>query len=210
VTHEEIPPGGREAGDPVWDPWLPDDIARLLSGANVPWCVAGGWALDLFRGQQTREHGDLEIAVPAVSFGAIRAALAGFDFEVAGSGRLWPLDSPAFEVMHQTWVSEPDSGVYRLDIFREPQSDGSWVCAATRPSGSRTSRSSDARATAFRTWSRRSSSCSRPSTRPSPRTRWTSRARGRCSIPVPSPGWDGPWRGYTPVTPGSVRCEASG
>jgi hypothetical protein len=26
--------------------------------------VAAGWALDLFRGRQTREHGDVEIAIP--------------------------------------------------------------------------------------------------------------------------------------------------
>jgi hypothetical protein len=128
VTHEEIPPGGREVRDPPWDPWQPEDIARLLSGVSVPWYVAGGWALDLFRGEQTREHGDLEIAVPAASFGAVRAALGGYHFEVVGSGRIWPLDSPAFEVMNQTWVSEPGSGVYRLDIFREPHRDGAWVC----------------------------------------------------------------------------------
>jgi hypothetical protein len=29
--------------------------------------VAAGWALDLFLGRQTREHGDIEIAVPAAS-----------------------------------------------------------------------------------------------------------------------------------------------
>ena len=47
---------------------------------------------------------------------------------MVGAGRIWPLDSAAFDVMHQTWVSEPGSGVYRLDIFREPQRDGAWVC----------------------------------------------------------------------------------
>jgi hypothetical protein len=34
----------------------------------MPWCVAAGWALDLFRGMQTREHGDIEIAIPAAGF----------------------------------------------------------------------------------------------------------------------------------------------
>jgi hypothetical protein len=126
VTDEEIPPGGTEIPDPPWDPWRPEDVARLLAAVRVPWCVAAGWALDLFRGGQTREHGDLEIAVPAPEFGAVRAELAGYDFEVIGSGRAWPLDSPAFDVMHQTWVSE--AGVYRLDVFREPQRDGAWVC----------------------------------------------------------------------------------
>lgn len=125
---EELPPGGREVGDPPWDPWRPEDVARLLHRVDVPWYVAGGWALDLFHGRQTREHSDLEIAVPAPEFGAIRDALAGYTFEVAGSGQLWPGDSPAFDVMYQTWVSDPATGMYRLDIFREPQRDGQWIC----------------------------------------------------------------------------------
>jgi hypothetical protein len=129
VTEEQIPLGGTEVTDPRWEPWRPEDVARRLSGVTVPWYVAGGWALDLLRGEQTREHGDLEIAVPAPDFGAVRQALAGYDFEVVGSGRAWPLDSPAFDVMRQTWVSEPGTGVYRLDVFREPQRDGAWVCS---------------------------------------------------------------------------------
>jgi hypothetical protein len=128
VTDEETPPGGIVVADPRWDPWRPEDVARRLAGVSAPWYVAAGWALDLFRGQQTREHGDLEIAVPAPDFGAVRQALAGYDLEVIGSGRAWPLDSPAFGVMHQTWVREPATGVYRLDVFREPQRDGAWVC----------------------------------------------------------------------------------
>jgi hypothetical protein len=138
---EELPPGGVPLGDPVWEPWAPAHVAALLRGVTVPWCVAAGWALDLFRGEQTREHEDIEIAVPntAEAFGQVRAALAGYDFEVPGGpppGWLWPVDGPAFAVMHQTWVSEvsssdTDSGpsrIYRLDVFREPQRDGEWVC----------------------------------------------------------------------------------
>lgn len=128
MTDEEIPPGGTVVAGPRWDPWRPEEAARRLAGVTAPWYVARGWALDLFRSEQTREHGDLEIAVPAPDFGAVRAALAGYDFEVVGAGRAWPLDSPAFGVMHQTWVSEPGTGVYRLDVFREPQRAGAWAC----------------------------------------------------------------------------------
>jgi hypothetical protein len=76
VADAAIPPGGTEVIDPPWDPWRPADIARLLAGVTAPWCVAGGWAIDLFLGRQTREHGDLEIAVPASAFPVIRDALA--------------------------------------------------------------------------------------------------------------------------------------
>jgi hypothetical protein len=131
-------PGGRPIGDPDWEAWAPAHLAQLLRGVTAPWCVAAGWALDLFRGEQTREHEDLEIAVPNTpeAFGQVRNALAGYQIEVAGGpppGQLWPVDSPAFGAHHQTWVSEagPDGQpgrVYRLDIFREPQRDGQWVC----------------------------------------------------------------------------------
>lgn len=30
--------------------------------------------------------------------------------------------------MSQTWAREPDTGVYRVDVFREPERDGGWVC----------------------------------------------------------------------------------
>jgi hypothetical protein len=112
VADTAIPPGGTEVIDPPWDPWRPADIARLLAGVTAPWYVAGGWAIDLFLGRQTR----------------VRDALADYEFDVVGSGLRWPLDSPAFHVMHQTWVRERDTGVYRADVFREPERDAAWVC----------------------------------------------------------------------------------
>jgi hypothetical protein len=136
--NQPLPPGGRPAREPLWDPWEPGQLPGLLTGVTAPWYAAGGWALDLFRGEQTRPHEDLEIGLPHTSeaFGQVRAALAGYEFEVAGSGQLWPADTPAFEIMHQTWVSDagqpgPDGKqgrIYRLDVFREPQRDGRWVC----------------------------------------------------------------------------------
>ena len=131
MTDDELPPGGKILDeDPPWDAWRPEEITRLLAGVTVPWYVAAGWAIDLFRGAQTREHEDLEIAVPAGvgSFAPFRAALAGYDIEVVGPGRRWPVDSAAFEVLHQTWVSEPATGVFRLDIFREPHDGDIWIC----------------------------------------------------------------------------------
>ncbi|HEV2638788.1 MAG TPA: hypothetical protein VGX23_26810 [Actinocrinis sp.] len=47
-----------EALDARWaSSWAPRAVARKLSGIETPWYVAAGWALDLFRGEQTRRHG---------------------------------------------------------------------------------------------------------------------------------------------------------
>ena len=34
----------------TWKPWRPGEAASRLAGVETPWCVAGGFALDLWRG----------------------------------------------------------------------------------------------------------------------------------------------------------------
>ena len=113
-----------------WEAWRPEDVARLLATVEAPWYIAAGWAIDLFLGNQRRAHEDLEIGVPQDRFGEIAAALAGFDLFVVGGGGAWPLAhaGDAFTANHQTWVREPATGLWRLDIFREPSAGDSWVC----------------------------------------------------------------------------------
>jgi hypothetical protein len=122
-----------ESFDPdleAWDAWRPEEVAALLAGVSAPWCVAGGWALDLFLGYQRRAHEDLEIAVPHDRFEQIAAALVGYEFFVVADDRVWPLARAGnwLETHHQTWVREPATGRWRLDIFREPSAGGLWVC----------------------------------------------------------------------------------
>jgi len=127
VADDELPPGGVEIPNPPWAAWPPVEVAVRLSGVRAPWYVASGWALDLFRGGPTRAHADIEIGVPIGDFDRVRSALPGFEIHVVGSGRRWPLDSPAYERMHQTWVYDAATGHYRLDIFREPHDGDVWI-----------------------------------------------------------------------------------
>ena len=46
-----------------WDPMSIDEVADLMSDVGVPWWIAGGWAIDLFLGKQTRSHGDTDILI---------------------------------------------------------------------------------------------------------------------------------------------------
>lgn len=120
-----IDPPGVEA----WRPWSPRELADHLAGVHATWCVAGGWALDLWHGRETRRHEDLELAVPRSQFGALRAALAAFELFTAGDGALVPLphDQEPPTGRHQTWVLDPLAREWRTDIFLEPGDATTWI-----------------------------------------------------------------------------------
>lgn len=130
----ELSPAEIEALDARWSAcWTPSQVARHLTGISAPWYVAAGWALDLFRGAQTREHGDVEIAVPAACFPEIRdrfrELFPGYVFDAAGSGRIWANATPeVLAANHQTWLRDPGTGDYLLDVFREPHDGETWIC----------------------------------------------------------------------------------
>ncbi|MCX5207039.1 hypothetical protein OG897_37255 [Streptomyces sp. NBC_00237] len=131
---EFLPPGGvvldEDEADARWgSAWRPEQVAERLDGVGTPWCVAAGWALDLFRGEQTRPHGDLEIAVPAAGFPELRSLFPELACDAVGSGRLWAgAGAEALAATHQTWFRDPGSGQFLFDVFREPHDGGTWIC----------------------------------------------------------------------------------
>jgi hypothetical protein len=114
-----------------WDAWRPEEAARLLQGVDAPWYIAGGWAIDLFLGGQRRDHEDLEIAVPSSRFDDVVEALPDFEFFViTGPGEAVALEDgrARLQQTHQTWLREPATGSWRLDVFREPNDGDTWIC----------------------------------------------------------------------------------
>lgn len=121
-------------GPDTWDAWDPWTIASLLDGVRARWYVAGGWALDLFRGRQTRPHEDLEIGVPLWEFDPVRDRLSTYDFYVAGREGFWPVEAagPAYFEYQQTMVRDPSTDRWRLDVLRCPDDGVNWICALDR------------------------------------------------------------------------------
>jgi hypothetical protein len=118
----------------AWAAWRPEEARRLLDGVTAPWYVAAGWAIDLFLGGERREHEDLEIAAPNARFAEVAAALGDYEIFVIGTpenGQATPYAEVGEEALaetHQTWVREPATGLWRLDVFREPSDGDTWIC----------------------------------------------------------------------------------
>jgi len=96
-----------------WDAWRPGRAAEILAGCAVPWCVAAGWAIELFAGRPTRPHGDMEIAIPRADLDELRPYLAGYELREMGD--------------HQVWVFDRVADAWRMDIFLEPGDRETWV-----------------------------------------------------------------------------------
>jgi len=111
-----------------WEPLTPQQVADLLRGLDVPWWIAGGWALDLFAGRQTRAHEDIEISVFRGDEDTIRQRLAGWEFFVAKDRTLTPLAAgkPLPADAHELWCREPGRDTWQLEILIEERKDGRW------------------------------------------------------------------------------------
>lgn len=108
--------------------WTPAEVARRLAGVAAPWYVAAGWALELFHGASTREHDDIEIAIPATMFPEIRDRFPEYCIDAVGDGRIWEnATARQLAATRQTWLRDPATGAYLLDVFREPHDGETWI-----------------------------------------------------------------------------------
>jgi hypothetical protein len=130
-----------------------DDIlaaARLMEPFPHPWFVSGGWAIDLFLGKVTREHGDREIGIFRRDQAELRQHLPEWEWFKAVSGPNggewvpWEgewLDLPIEQLLARPAGSnsDPPQGGHpaEIEFFLNDAPDGVWQCkrspAITRP-----------------------------------------------------------------------------
>jgi hypothetical protein len=107
----------------------PHDVAALLVEINVPWWVAGGWALDLFLGFQTRPHGDLDVGILRRDAASVMAGLSGWEIFEAASGMLYRLGSnerPRPEV-NSLWCRRCNAPDWSLELMLDEADGDEWV-----------------------------------------------------------------------------------
>jgi hypothetical protein len=113
-----------------WSPWHPGELARRLETVARPWCVVGGWALDLWHGHQTRDHEDLEFTVLRDDVGVFRQALSDMTLYTVADGRFEILTEGAEPPPHilQIWCFDARAARWRVDLMIEPGEPDVWVC----------------------------------------------------------------------------------
>ncbi|AOF91511.1 amino acid transporter [Sinorhizobium sp. RAC02] len=113
----------------AWSAWHPAELACRLAGSARPWCVVGGWALDLWHGVETRPHEDLEFTILRDDFELFRTALSGLRFHAVGDGHVEPLAAQALPPAEiaQVWCEDVAARRWRVDMMLEDGTPDIWV-----------------------------------------------------------------------------------
>lgn len=120
------------AGLDEWEPLSVEAVTGLLRGTDVRWWIAGGWALDLHLGRQTRPHHDTDVLVLREELTAVRERLRGWDLHAAdppGTGilRPWPEHEVLPATLHDIWCRETPTSPWALQLMVDDTDGTDWL-----------------------------------------------------------------------------------
>jgi hypothetical protein len=113
----------------TWRALHPAAAQHIMGAIDVPWWIAGGWAIDLFVGTQTRTHKDLDVGLRRLDALRAIAALGGWEFFEAKDGslsRLAPGLAPRAEV-NCLWGRRLGEPHWELELMLDDSDGGDWV-----------------------------------------------------------------------------------
>ena len=118
-----------------WQPWSPHDVATFFAPLHAPWWIAGGWAIDLFLGRQTREHEDIDVQVLRRDQHAVRTLFGAWDVQAAlppprdeaWPFRPWLLDETLDPAIHDIWCRPTAMQPWALQLMIADARDDLWL-----------------------------------------------------------------------------------
>jgi hypothetical protein len=103
-------------------------LSKLLNDFRQPWFVAGGWAIDLFIGDVTRVHKDIEIAIFRKDQSRLREYLFGWEFTKVVNGKIepWNQDEWLELPIHEIHAHTKNTFFLELEILLDESSESEW------------------------------------------------------------------------------------
>ncbi|MFC3800403.1 RimK family alpha-L-glutamate ligase [Cohnella sp. GCM10012308] len=117
-----------------WAPLGVEEIERLFADWQGAWGIAGGWALDLHLGRQTRPHDDIDVLLPLADYASAYERLAAdWELYLAEKGRLTRLGSED-RLTEETdiWVRRDAHSPWAFQLMLIDVADGCWTYRRSR------------------------------------------------------------------------------
>jgi len=115
--------------DQNWVPLSVQEVFRLFSSFKIPWWIAGGWALDLFLGKQTREHLDIDILILRKDQLYLQKKLENWILFRTQSPDLdfWKKNEFLQSPVNSIWVKDKIDSPFRFEIMLMDTERNEWI-----------------------------------------------------------------------------------
>jgi len=112
-----------------WKPLTVEETVDLMSGLCVPWWIAGGWAIDLFLGCQTRTHGDTDVLIRRDDQLEVQRHLADWDLHKTQQPGLkpWPAGEFLKRPVNDIWCRRTPESPWALQLMLLDTDGDQWV-----------------------------------------------------------------------------------
>lgn len=113
-----------------WEPFLPEEVALRFSTFFEPWCIAGGWGLDLRVGQVTRTHADIDVAIlrkDQLKLHDIFSDAEIFVVDPPGALRDWSAEEYLFAPLYNIWIRESSQGPWKIQVMLQDHTKEQWL-----------------------------------------------------------------------------------
>jgi hypothetical protein len=104
------------------------EVQRRFAGAGIDWWIAGGVAIDLFLGWETRPHADLDVEMFRSDSAQLFEIFEGWDLNVVSESQLVPwsntdhLDDSVFGV----WIRSDTTAPWKVEIMLANGDRAEW------------------------------------------------------------------------------------
>jgi hypothetical protein len=112
-----------------WRSVQPNDVVKYFASLRAPWWIAGGWALDLFIGHQSRPHKDLDVGVLRRDIVTVLSALSSWEIFEAKDGLLTRLPeggAPGANV-NSLWCRPASDTDWTFELMLDDSDNDRWV-----------------------------------------------------------------------------------
>ena len=103
-----------------------EEVKRWMDDFDGKWMFAGGWAIDLHIGEETRNHEDIEVSIFRDEQNLLQETFHSWDFKFVKEKKLmkWERDVPLDSPIHEIHAFSPEGE--RLEILLNDRSKRYW------------------------------------------------------------------------------------
>ena len=113
----------------LWEPYDVKKIQALMQEFDRPWCIAGGYAIELFVGESFRPHGDIDIFLFREDQLHIQTYFQDWDMHRAALPGLkaWKKGEYLEGKIRDIWVREKVGAPWRFQLMLNDRKAGRWI-----------------------------------------------------------------------------------